>query len=189
MLSVKESLTFFTNFLRDPEVASVVPTSGIAVHRICKKMNFGARRVFVEYGPGTGPLSRGVLERMTPDSRLILIDRNKTLVAYLREHMRDPRVSIHHDTAENVEAIVKACRLQHADYVLSSIPFSRLPVENARAITQSTANVLAPDGAFIAYQFLPVVGRYMRETFQEVDRSFILWNFPPLLVYEARNTP
>ena len=60
-------------------------------------------------------------------------------------------------SAEDVEKIVADHGFDHADYVLSGLPFSTLPKGVAPQIAAATHRVLKPGGAFLVYQFRPKV--------------------------------
>src|SRR5437763_1738232 len=94
-----EFFLIFKNLLKDRHIGSLNPTSKRAVRRICSKINFGQRFCAVEYGAGTGVFSHYILERMRPDSTLIIIERNKSLFEHLKK-LRDSRVILRHDSAE-----------------------------------------------------------------------------------------
>ncbi|MBI3336835.1 hypothetical protein HYZ98_04720, partial [Candidatus Peregrinibacteria bacterium] len=98
--------TLFESFLKDPGVASIAPTSRFGIRKICKLIDFEKAMVIVEYGPGTGVISKPILERMRPDAKLILIETNPELVQMLKETMQDPRVIVVQGSAENVRNIL-----------------------------------------------------------------------------------
>ena len=85
---------FLREFLRDPGIASIKATSPFMVRRILDRMDLRGRRVVVEYGPGTGPFTRALLDRLSPDSRLVLIESNPEFAASL-DRLRDPRVRLY----------------------------------------------------------------------------------------------
>lgn len=174
----------FKNFLKDKHIGSIVSSSRFAVDRICKKLDFSGRKVIVEYGPGTGVFTRMLLERMGPASKLILIETNKEMISILRQ-IRDPRVFIFNDTAENVEEILHQCGEETADYVISGIPFSFIKKEDKHKILGNTRKVLASNGSFVVYQYTLTVLGYLRKYFRQISYDFVFLNIPPLFVFEA----
>jgi phospholipid N-methyltransferase len=186
MSAIKERLLFLRSFLDDRDVAYLLPTFPPGIRKVCEKMDLSKRRVIIEYGPGTGVFTREFLPRLTPDSKVILIEKNPTLVAFLQEHVADPRVQTFQESAENARSVLAACGEEKADYILSGIPFSYLPREVARGIVRMTKEILTEEGAFLVYQVRPKVEEYLREAFPVIRKDFEFWNLPPLYIYEAR---
>ncbi|HMP55227.1 MAG TPA: methyltransferase domain-containing protein, partial [Novosphingobium sp.] len=145
---------FFEGFLRHPVmVGSIIPSSRFTVAKMLAPVDWGRCRVFVEYGPGIGTFCRPVLNRLRRDGELIVIDTNPLYIDYLRATITDSRFVPVLGSAADVEAIVRARGHDHADYVLSGLPFSTLPEGVGPAIAEATHRVLRPGGAFLVYQF------------------------------------
>ena len=172
------------NFLKDKNIASVTPSSKFAVQKVCKKMDFNGKRVIVEYGPGTGVFTRALLRKMNPESKLIVIETNPNMTSLLKK-IKDPRVYIFNDTAENVEDILMHCGEETADYVISGIPFSLFKKDKKHLILGNTQRVLSDDGKFLVYQFTLTLVAYLRKYFNNISYDFVLLNIPPLFIFEA----
>ncbi len=185
--ALKECYTVCKSWIRDKDVATLIPTLPPAIAGICEKMDLSARRVVMEYGPGTGVITRRLLKKAeSKESSFILIEKNPDLASHLHEHITDPRVRIFCESAEQAPEILRKCGETHADYILSGIPFSRLPADVAREIVQRTFEILKDDGAFVVYQFLWSARKYLEELFPRIEADFEFWNIPPLFIYEAR---
>ncbi len=187
-----EALTYIKNLIRDPNIASIAPTSGFGIERLCRKMDFPNTSVVVEYGPATGVITEHVLKFLPSAAKLIAIDTNQKFLDILRAKTNDPRLTIVHDTAEHVEKILHSAGAEQADYVISGIPFTMLPPEVAERIVRSTYAVLKPGGKFLVYQFLKPesakgkgIHRFLPLVFSEIHREIEFMNLPPLRIYEA----
>ncbi len=183
------TLIYLKNFLRDRNVASVTPTSSFGVRKVCSKIEFGRIRSIVEYGPATGVFTRFLLRRMRPDASLILIELNKSFVDILRRKFVDPRVMIIHDSASNVDEVVRSCGFPHVDAVISGIPFSFLSEEERNEVLLKTHQVLSAGGKFLAYQTFYQMDDhlkvYLLKHFSKVQDNFEILNIPPMRIYEA----
>ncbi|HNQ00698.1 MAG TPA: methyltransferase domain-containing protein [Syntrophales bacterium] len=183
------AFAYLSNLLQDRYVASVMPTSRFAVEKICSRVDPHSARTVIEYGPGTGVLTRSLLRRLNPDARLIAIERNEALAAVLRRNCRDPRLQIYRDCAGNVLDIARRCGAGEADCVISGIPFSFLSAGARREILRDTHRILRPGGKFLAYQtFYQPPGHLrepLRELFPSVSTGFAVLSVPPLLLVEA----
>lgn len=175
---------FLREFLRDREIASVKATSAYVVRRVCNRMDLSRRRVVVEYGPGTGPFTAAILERMTPDSLLVLVESNPDFAEILGE-IPDRRVRLFRERAQRVSDLLRREGIDRADYVLSGIPFSHLDDEGRLALLRDTRRVLRDDGRFIAYQSSGRLRRALSEVFPRVRVKVEPFHIPPIFILEA----
>lgn len=164
-------------------VGSIIPSSGFTVRRMLAPVDWRECGVFVEYGPGIGTFCRPVLEQMSGDATLIVIDTNPLYIDHLRRTIRDKRFHAVLGSAEDVEQIVRDHGFEAADHVLSGLPFSTLPPGVGPAIVAATHRVLRPGGAFMAYQFTAAVRDLMRAHFQRIDSDFEPLNVLPCKLF------
>jgi len=177
---------FFQQFLKHPVmVGSIVPSSDKLIAKMLGRVDWAACKVFVEYGPGVGTFCQPILDRMAPDAILIAIDTNEDFVGYLRHSITDSRFSAVHGSAADVERIVRDHGHEHADYVLSGLPFSTLPPGVGPAIAAATHRVMRVGGAFLVYQFSPKVKDFIVPHWSNIDHDMEWWNVPPAQLYWA----
>ena len=177
---------FLQGFFKHPVmVGSIIPSSRKLIRKMLGRVDWENTKVFVEYGPGVGTFCRAVLDRLGPDAKYIAIDTNPDFVAYLRQTIIDPRFSAIQGSAEDVSAIVADHGAEHADYVLSGLPFSTLPAGVGDRIAAATQKVLRPGGQFLVYQFNPNVRNFLTPHFQRIDHEMEWWNVPPAQLWWA----
>jgi phospholipid N-methyltransferase len=175
---------FFEGFVEHPVmVGSIIPSSRFTIARMLGPVDWDQCRLFVEYGPGVGTFCRPVLDRLRRDGTLIVIDTNPLFIDYLRATITDSRFTAVLGSAAEVEAIVRAHGHDHADYVLSGLPFSTLPDGVGPAIAAATARVLRPGGGFLVYQFSAKARDFMARHFARIDQGFELWNVLPCRLF------
>lgn len=175
---------FFRGFLEHPRmVGSIIPSSRFTVRRMLEPVDWRSCKVFVEYGPGIGTFCRPVLEKLRGDGALIVIDTNPLYIEYLQKTIRDKRFHAVLGSAEDVERIVHGLGFEHADYVLSGLPFSTLPPGVAPAIAAATHRVLRPGGAFLVYQFTAACRDFMAPHFVRIDAGFEWLNILPCKLF------
>ncbi len=186
------SLSYLRNLIRDPNIASITPTSRFGIERVCTKMDFANTSAVVEYGPATGVFTKYLLAHLPANAKLVAIDTNEHFLKILRERIADPRLSIVHDSAENVRDICARAGIERVNYVISGIPFTMLPDEVADRIVKATHDLLTDGGKFLVYQFLkpegqatPGIHRYLPRHFGKIRKEAEWLNIPPLWVYEA----
>jgi phospholipid N-methyltransferase len=177
---------FLQQFIKHPVmVGSIIPSSQRTIRRVLSKVDWANTKMFVEYGPGVGTFCRAVLERLAPDAKYVAIDTNVDFVKYLRESISDPRFSVVHASAEKVEQIVADHGCEHADYIVSGLPFSTLPPGVGDRIAAATHRVIRPGGAFLVYQFNPAVRNFLTPHFERIDDEIEWWNVPPAHIWWA----
>lgn len=179
------TLTYLRNFIKDKNVASVTPTSSFGVRRICRKIDFSKSVVIIEYGPGTGVISRALLEKMTADSRLILIEINREFVHELNK-IDDRRLQVVEGDVQHIRTILDEAGVGQVDYIISGIPFSFIDAGTKNKILEVSRDVLKPDGKFLAYQTSKHLLPYLSSYFPYVATEYEWLNIPPLCCYEAR---
>ena len=175
---------FFKGFVEEPRmVGSIIPSSRFTIASMLEPVDWNRCDLFVEYGPGVGTFCLPVLEKMKGDARLIAIDTNPLYVEYLNRTIADSRFTAVLGSAEDVEDIVRLAGYDHADYILSGLPFSTLPGGVGEAIMAATHRILRPGGAFMAYQFTAAVRDLMRTRFERIDSGFEFWNVLPCKLF------
>jgi phosphatidylethanolamine/phosphatidyl-N-methylethanolamine N-methyltransferase len=184
---VRDKLLFLGRFLRRPlQISSIAPTTCANARRIVARITKPGRKVVVEFGPGTGVVAKALIEsgRLTVDSLCILIERNPDFAEQLTRELRDPRVRIVHDSAENVEAIVRGFGERCVDYFLCSLPLLIMTPTIRAKILSATCKLLTEDGALIVFLFRKRVGRLLEAEFEPIEpMSRLLWNIPSLVLF------
>ena len=177
---------FFKGFLKHPVmVGSIIPSSGKLIYRMLGRTDWANTKLFVEYGPGVGTFSRAILDRLGPDGTYIAIDTNPDFIDYLRRRIGDKRFKPVLGSAADVRRIMADHGFEHADYILSGLPFSTLPPGLGAKISAETHAALRVGGAFLVYQFSPKVRDFLALSFDRIDHEFEIVNIPPAQLYWA----
>ncbi|MCC5914217.1 MAG: methyltransferase domain-containing protein [Balneolaceae bacterium] len=184
---MSNKLQFFKTFVKDKDVASVIPTSLRCVKKVCTNIDFSRDFTLVEYGPGNGVFTKYIVSNMSEGSRLILVEANEDFAAGLRESISDPRVTIHNILAGDVESVLDKEDVGNIDYVLSGIPFSFLKKDRKIAVLNATKSILKPDGLFLAYQTSGHLKKPVMEVFGNYETDFEPLNIPPYFIYKVYN--
>ncbi len=175
---------FLQGFIEHPVmVGSIIPSSRFTIQKMLAPVNWSECKLFVEYGPGVGTFCRPVLERLPRDGTLIVIDTNPLYIDYLKATISDSRFVPVLGSAADVEEIIRVHGHDHADYVLSGLPFSTLPDGIGPAIAAATHRVLRPGGAFLVYQFSAKARDFMARHFTRIDQGFELLNILPCKLF------
>lgn len=178
-----DKFTFFRGFLRHPEqVGSIIPSSRFLEQRIVDVACINKARSVVELGPGTGGTTQAILDAMPDDAKFLAIELNPEFVSLLKSNP-DPRLIVHHGSAEQVDQVVAHYNMAYPNVVISGIPFSTMPNKLAHRILQRIWTCLVPGGHFIAYQFRGRVADLGREILGRPEIKVELLNVPPVRLY------
>ncbi|CAN5779974.1 rRNA adenine N-6-methyltransferase family protein [soil metagenome] len=177
-------LLFARNFLKHPRMlGSVIPSSRYLINQVLGKIDWSRANVIVEYGPGVGTFTGEILRNLPKNGKLLVVETNRDFVEFLRDSLPDPRLHVMHGSAADVSRYLMEIGAERADYVISGIPFSTMPVKVRDDIIRATREALHPDGAFLVYQFSPKVQPYLESEFREVERAFELRNILPAQLF------
>ena len=185
---MNQKMIFLSNFLKNPaQVAAVAPSSRHAIKSILKNIDFGRAKTIVEYGPGTGPVTKALLEQMEDDSSLICIEPNVNFYSFLGKSINDQRLKLINDGAENIDFHLNRLSVRNVDYILSGIPFSLVKKEAKLSILEKTSNALNENGKFIVYQqYNWHMEKYLKEYFSNVSKQIELRNLPPTFIFACQ---
>ena len=88
-------------------------------------IDFAAARTIVEFGPGTGALTREIAARLPPQCRYLGIELNPRFIHSLAAAF--PRLDFAHGSAADLAQILAAGR-GPVDAIVSGLPWATLPI-------------------------------------------------------------
>ena len=147
-------------------------------------IDFAHARVIVEFGVGTGCVTREILRRMRPDARLVSLEINPTFVEEGRRIL-DPRLTLRHACATALPRILEEEGIDAVDAVVSSLPLSIMDHAVVDRILDVARDCLAPGGRFLQYQYSLSQRHRLSHRYSSVAVGFTLLNIPPAFVYDC----
>lgn len=169
------SLDFARQFLRHPrQLGTLVESSRVLAEAMAEETE-GSSCV-VEFGAGTGPVTREILKRLPEKGRLLCLEINPEFCRCL-ERIGDPRLQVVNDDARNLGRYV-----DRPDCIVSGLPLALF----GREMTREILAICTGCRTYVQLQYTPVVGREIRRYFPDIRWKFVLRNFPPALVYVCR---
>ncbi len=163
-------------------MGSVAPSSRFLCRAIASKINPEKARVVVELGPGDGVVTRFILHRLNSDAKLIIFEINAVFIEKIRANFNDPRMTIIHDSAENMGNHFKELGIGEVDYFVSGIPFVMLPETLTESITRMCKDWLRVGGRFVQFHYSPLLLRLYRRVFSNLNVEIVALNIPPAIV-------
>lgn len=181
--TISRRIEFLRESLRNiRSTGSVAPSSRFLCRAIVGKVDPDSAHTVVELGPGDGVITRFILERLKPDARLVIFEINEVFVEKIRSTFDDPRLTVIHDSAENMGAHFDKMGIETVQYFISGIPFIMLPESLAESITSKCLEYLSPKGKFIQFHYSPFMLGFYRRVFGKVEIEVVPLNIPPALV-------
>ena len=185
---------FLAAVLRNPgQVGAIAPTSDAMAELLTRIVPRSGTPVVVELGPGTGAVTGVIDDRLPPGARHVAVELDPAMAAFLqRTH---PGLEVIEGDAVKLGALLAEHDVEHADAVVSGLPWSLFDDETQASILSQIAAVVGPDGAFTTFAYkhglaLSAARRFRRalhETFEEVLVTATVWrNVPPAFIYVCR---
>ncbi|MCA8941482.1 MAG: NAD-binding protein [Planctomycetes bacterium] len=150
---IRDSVRFLGSFVRRPaRIGAVMPSSRFLADLLVGDLEtLGDGDVVVEYGPGTGPMTRVIADRLPEGAEYLGIEIDDKFVNLLRN--RFPRFRFVQGSAADVSEWLERFELGDAKRIISGIPFASLPAEVQTGIADGTKDALAADGEFRTFQY------------------------------------
>lgn len=181
-----EELRFFKGWIDKPRaVGSIVPTSSVTARRMASVIDVGSGLPVLELGPGTGVITRAILDTGLPPERLWSIEYSQDFVNHLRARFEG--VNIVHGDAFNLDDTLGDNRGLKFDSVVSGVPLLNFPVQQRVAYVEDLLDRMAPGRPIVQLTYGPMSpvpagrGSYTVEHF-----DFILRNLPPTQLWIYR---
>lgn len=169
-------------------IGAIAPTSKHVVDLVISKINFNDNITIVEYGAGLGTLSIEIIKKLNETSKLILFEVNDEFFHCLkRKFGSDSRVHVLNCSAENVCNELKKLNISQSEYIISSIPFSLIPIETVCNILKETKKIMFKKSLFITFQYSTYILKHLKKYFDNIDYAFELINIPPAHIYISSN--
>jgi phospholipid N-methyltransferase len=191
----KNVFNFLNQYFRHfREVGSITPDSSTCINSLVKLIPFDSAELILEYGSGSGAVTKEILKRKEPKSTLICFEKNNTFYNRLQKNVSGTNFFVVNDDVFNSRDILShRFGLQNGsvDCIISTLPWSSLKFE--KLLRNEVLPLLKEGGLFIQYMHTisivkgimlrPILKRY----FSQIDLEFVFFNIPPALIYTCRN--
>lgn len=179
---MKRRINFFKETIKNIKTTgSVTHSSKFLCRRMIKPVDFENANLIVELGAGDGVITKHILRKMRPDTRLLVFEINPKFCEKVRK-IEDERMILIEDSAENLGQHLKRLDLPEADYIISAIPFAGLPKPLVDTIVLECLANLRTGGKFIQMQYSLVLKKTYHRIFGNVKVDFTPANVPPAFV-------
>ncbi|WP_028926338.1 class I SAM-dependent methyltransferase [Pseudonocardia acaciae] len=192
--SSAEHWTFIRAAIRRPQlIGAVAPSTRGLGEQLAAIVPQRGTPTVVELGPGTGPVSAIIRQRMPSGGRQLAVEIDMNMVDYLRR--RHPWLTVLPGDAAALDTLLADADVRRVDAVVSGLPWSIFPLPRQERMLGSICQVLNPGGAFTTFGYLHArrmsgarrFHELLERRFEEVVVTRAVWsNLPPALVYVCR---
>ena len=171
------------------DVGAVMPSSDDLADFATDVAGVRNADVVVEFGPGTGAITKWIVRKLKTDSTFFAMEINPDFVKIMRE--RFPDVRVYNDSAANTRHYLAEFGHDGCDVVVSGLPWTAFNDELQITLLDAVAQSLRPGGRFVTYMYLtslmmPSGVRFRRrlaERLTNVNKTRMVWrNVPPAFV-------
>ena len=178
---MSDTLLFFRQLLSRPkQVSAIAPSSRWLARAMAHDLSPATGRV-VEFGPGTGVLTKAILAAGVKAQNLTLFEMSADFTSHLRQTF--PGATVHNAGAQTAAAHVP----KGAGAVISGLPLLSMPLEIREAIVRAAFDILAPDGIYVQFTYgprPPISADQIAALGLKVTQTAHIWlNLPPARVF------
>ncbi|HMN52269.1 MAG: methyltransferase domain-containing protein [Xanthobacteraceae bacterium] len=177
---------FLFSWLLNPKGVGAVAPSGPALARtMAAIVDPAVEGPIVELGPGTGPVTKALVDRGIEPKRLVLVEFEKKFCDLL--FVRFPLVNVVQGDAFALEETLKGHAAPPFAAVVSSLPLLNFPHEQRKRLIESTMRMLRPGAPFIQFTYGANSPLPLQSDLYETSASKrVWWNLPPAQVWTYR---
>lgn len=180
-----EEIRFFKGWLSDVKaVGAILPTSSITARVMASVVDPSSGLPVLELGPGTGVITKAILDRGIAPDQLYSIEYSKDFADHLR--IEFPDVNIIHGDAFDLDTTLGEKKDQKFDCVICAVPLIYIPVNQRARLVEDLLDRMEPGRPVIQITYAPKSPVPAGSgDFEVLHYDYVLRNVPPanLFVY------
>ena len=187
------SIDFIKGVIRHPlKTGAIAPSSPFLARELLKFWPEGDNKLIVEYGPGTGAVTRSIDKKLSGQSYLGF-ELNPHFIRQLQKKL--PHLDVCHRSASDLKHELNARGLPKADLIVSGLPWSIFSDILQDSILEATTGELQAEGTFSTFAYVHALklkqaksfADKLRNHFDDVQTSKVIWrNLPPAVIYHCK---
>ncbi|QEL18558.1 class I SAM-dependent methyltransferase [Limnoglobus roseus] len=164
-------------------VGAIAPSGGSLARTMARKVgDLADGQVIIELGPGTGVITRALVERF-PRNPILAVEINEPFITPLRKEF--PSATVVQGCASQLAAHLARHGLapDNVGAVVSGLPLLTLPGDLPQQILASVASVLRPGRPYVQFTYSERAWRRFEAVgFERLPSKRVWWNVPPAVV-------
>ncbi|HYK02747.1 MAG TPA: rRNA adenine N-6-methyltransferase family protein [Thermoanaerobaculia bacterium] len=182
MERLSDMLCHVAEYARHPRsIGAIIPSSRALARTMTESIpRLGERDVIVELGPGTGAITRAIVNAY-PRNRVIAVEKNARLAAMLRE--RFPRVDVAETCVSTIASDLQIPRGHRIGAVLSSLPMLSFDDALRRRVLDAIRGVLDDRAVYVQFTYSRAAWEgFAPEGLRLVGARRVIRNVPPATI-------
>lgn len=183
---VLDEFRFLRSWLESPlKIGAVSPSGPALSKRMADYVEAGREGAVLELGPGTGVVTKAIIERGIATDRMVALEYNADFCELLNK--RFPGVRVLQGDAYNLSETLSDTKPGTLASIVSSLPLFSRPSEERRKLLLEALDLLEPGAPFIQFSYAMVPPIAAEPGLFTVDVSkWIVANLPPARVWVYR---
>jgi len=181
-----EWLCFIKSWVNDPvSTGSILPSGTHLASCMASILEADSNIRVLELGPGTGTITRAILDRGIPPKNLLAIEYSRDLTYGLRQKF--PGINIIQGDAFDLNTTLGSHEVEKFDFIVSSLPLLNFPKSKRINLIESLLDRLPHGQPVIQFSYgilPPVPAKSGAFTVEPYD--WVLLNAPPARVWVYR---
>jgi len=183
-----DSARFLKSLVGSPRLTGAVAPSGRALARaMAAAIDSPAHGLVVELGPGTGPVTRSLIEAALPPERLVLVEYDGGFCRLLKQ--RFAHASVVQGDAYDLPHTLAPFAGQSIAAVVSSLPLLNQPPPRRTKLISDAFALMGSSGVFVQFTYglmSPIPREACAGVYSAVRSKPIFMNLPPAFVWTYR---
>ena len=181
-----DNIRFLKGVIATPKtVGAIMPTSARMANRMASIIDTGSGLPVLELGPGTGVITRAILDKGVKPENIVSVDYSSDFVRHLRG--KYPGVNFINGDAFSLAETLENYRGQKFDCVISGIPLLNFPMHQRVKLIEDLLKLVPVGRPIVQFSYgpvSPVVARPDSYTIKHFD--FIMRNIPPAQIWHYK---
>ena len=183
-----DEIRFIKGMISTPRtVGAIMPTSARMAARMASAIDIDSGLPVLELGPGTGVITRAILDRGVRPEKLVSVEYSGEFVRHLRDKF--PGVNFVNGDAFSLAEALQDFRGQKFDCVISGLPLLNFPMHRRVTLIEDLLKLVPVGRPVVQFSYgpvSPVVARPDSYTIKHFD--FVMRNIPPAQIWHYRKT-
>jgi phosphatidylethanolamine/phosphatidyl-N-methylethanolamine N-methyltransferase len=185
-LRFDDDVKFLRTWIEKPlATGAVMPSGRVLARTMARYVDPNSRGPVIELGPGTGPVTKALVDQGIDPARLILVEFNPEFCRMLRS--RYPSATVVQGDAYRLRRLLETIVREPAAAVVSGLPLVTKPLRTRLRLIADAMTLLAPAAPFVQFTYAKVPPIPTAFAGLRAQASELIWmNFPPARVWVYR---
>lgn len=181
-----DEIRFIKGMMAQPKtVGAIMPTSARMANKMASIIDTGSGLPVLELGPGTGVITKAILDKGVAPKDLVSIEYSTDFVQHLRG--KYPGVNFINGDAFAIEETLKDYAGQQFDCVISGIPLLNFPMHARVSLVESLLKLIPVGRPIVQFSYGPVSPVIARPDSYKIEHfDFIVRNIPPAQIWHYK---